>query len=315
MKSYTTKEVCNISGLDRTTIFRWEEEKVILAPERDRHNHRKYSEEILQEIMRLSGKNRHEIYAIVNQKGGVGKTTITINIAACLAKCNQKVLVMDLDSQSSLTYGFGLTIGAAEKNTYHLLTDDNVSVADIVKPTSFSSLSVAPANIILANADFDLRQIVMGETILKTKLEEARKDYNYILIDCPPNLGPTVGAGVLAADAIIVPIQLQEFSLIGLQQLMIFLKLIFKRTKNKVNVYLLPNMVDNRFSLANNLLEELKKNFEGKILPQINTCVTIADSQHYRQPIITYNNSCRGAKDFKKLTDYIMKEVKPAVPS
>ena len=300
-----------MSGLDRSTLFRWEGEGLIPKPERDRHNHRKYSEEIVKEITRLSGKNRHEIYTVINQKGGVGKTTATINLAACLAERNQKVLVIDLDSQASLTYGLGITPTQNEKNTYDLLTKDDVSLEDVVKPSAFPNLYIAPATIVLANADFDLRQIVMGETILKTKLEDVREHYNYILIDCPPNLGPTVGAGVLAADAIIIPIQLQEFSLIGLQQLMIFLKLIFKRTKSKISVYILPNMVDGRCMLANEMLADLHKNFEGGVLPEIRTSVALADAQHYRKPIIHFDKQCRGTKDFRHLADHMMKEIKP----
>ena len=169
---------------------------------------------------------------------------MSINLAASLATLRQKVLVIDLDSQASLTYGFNITTTSKEKNAYHLLTEDDTSLEEVVKATEIPNLYIVPSNILVANADFDLRQIVMGESILKTKLEETKKNYNFILIDCPPNLGPTVGAGVLAADMIIVPIQLQEFSLVGLQQLMVFLKAIFKRAKTKVSLHVLPNMVD-----------------------------------------------------------------------
>ena len=314
MKYYTTKEVTVMTGLDRSTLFRWEQEGTITKPERDRRNHRKYSEKIVQKILQLAGKNRHEIYCIVNQKGGVGKTTVSINLAASLAARHQKVLVIDLDSQASLTYGLNVSTSPGEKNAYHLLTEDDTPLEEVVKPTEIPNLYIAPSSIIVANADFDLRQIVMGETILKTKLEDAKHNYNYILIDCPPNLGPTVGAGVLAADMIIVPIQLQEFSLVGLQQLMMFLKAIFKRTKSKVSVHVLPNMVDGRLSLSNEMLEELHKSFPGSILPQIRTSVALADAQHYRKPILEYKSRCRGASDFKKVADYILTEIEPVAP-
>lgn len=312
MKYYSTKEVVEISGLDRSTIFRWESTGIIEKPVRDRNNYRKYSESLLAEILRLSGKGRHEIYAVVNQKGGTGKTTTVLNLGACLAELNQKVLIVDLDSQSNLSYGLGYDLDAP-KNSYHLLTDSKVGLEEIVTESGYKNLDLAPGSIVVANADFDLRQIVMGEEILGKKLEEARKKYNYILLDCPPSLGPIVGAAVLAADGIIIPVMLQQFSLVGLKNLVTFLSVILQRTKNQCSVHILPNMVDARMQISQEMFEQLKENFRGEILPEIRTSATLPESQAHRKPVVYYKKTSRGAKDFKRLADYMLKDIKPVV--
>ncbi len=314
MKTYATKEIVEITGLNKSTIFRWEASGLISKPKRDRNGYRHYSESLLQEIVKLSGKNRHEIYALVNQKGGSGKTTTAINLGACLAEeLNQKVLVIDADSQANLTYGLGYE-NESEKNTYHLFTDPKIAVNDITIATEFKNLYLAPGSIVLANADFELRQIVMGEGILRKKLEDARKDYNYIFIDCPPSLGPIVGATVLASDGIIIPVPLQQFSIIGLKNLVTFLSVILQRTKDNCSVHILPNMVDQRVQISRGMFEELKQNFPGEILPEIRISAALPESQANRKPVIHYKNRSRGAKDFKRLADYMLKEVKPIIP-
>lgn len=312
MKSYTTKEVVAISGMDRSTIFRWEKSGIIGKPRRLANGYRGYSEEILQEILRLSGKNRHEIYAFVNQKGGTGKTSTVLNLGACLAQLNQKVLVVDLDSQANLSYGLGFE-EEREQNTYHLITDSVTSVEKIVITTGVPNLDLAPGSIVLANADFDLRQIVMGEAILKKKLEEVRRNYNYILIDCPPSLGPIVGAAVLAADGLIVPVPLQQFSIVGLKNLVMFLAVILQRAKATCPVHVLPNMVDNRIRIAQEIFDELKSNFPGEILPKIRISAAIPESQSHRLPVIQYRKLSRGAQDYKRLADFMLKEIKPVL--
>ena len=312
MKYYSTKEVVGISGLDRSTIFRWEENGIIKKPERDRNNYRKYGENLLEEILKISGKGRHEIYAVVNQKGGTGKTTTVLNLGACLAEMNQKVLVVDLDSQSNLSYGLGYEMDE-EKNSYHLLTDSKSGLSEIVKASGYKNLDIAIGSIVVANADFDLRQIVMGEEILGKKLEEARKKYNYILIDCPPSLGPIVGAAVLAADGIIIPVPLQQFSLVGLKNLVSFLSIILQRTKSECAVHILPNMVDARVQISQEMFNQLKENFKGEILPEIRVSASLPESQAYRKPVIHYKKTSRGAKDFKRLADYMLKEIKPVI--
>lgn len=310
MQMYSTKEIANITGLDRSTLFRWEKAGMIPKAGRDHNNYRRYSEELLQEILRLSGKRRHAIYAMVNQKGGTGKTTTALNLGACLAELNQKVLLVDLDSQANLSYGLSCEIDEA-KNTYHLLTDEKVSIREVVISTSFARLDLAPASIVLANADFDLRQIVMGEDILRKKLEEVRQEYNYILLDCPPSLGPIVGAGVLCADGIIIPVTLQQFSIIGLKNLIAFLTVVLQRTKNNVAVHILPNMVDRRVQTSYGMYEQLKQSFSGEILPEIRVSAALPESQARQCPVIHYKKTSRGAKDYKRLADYILKEANP----
>jgi chromosome partitioning protein len=312
MKTYRTKEVAAIAGVDKMTIFRWEKSGIISKSKRDHNGYRIYSQEVLQEILLLSGKNRHEIYAFVNQKGGTGKTTTALNLGASLAELGQKVLVVDLDSQANLTYGLGYETDAAQ-NTYHLMTDPAVPVSQITIATSLANLYLAPGSIVMANADFELRQIVMGEEILRGKMEEARKDYNYIFIDCPPSLGPIVGSAVLAADGLVIPVPLQQFSVIGLKNLIMFLSVILQRTKSQCLVHILPNMVDKRIVISNSMFEELKQNFAGEILPEIRVSASLPESQAHRQPVIHYKKTSRGAKDFRKLADYMLKEVKPVV--
>lgn len=312
MQQYTTKEIMSITGINRLTLFRWEASGVIPKPKRDRNNYRCYSEEILQEILRLSHKNRHEIFAIVNQKGGSGKTTTVLNLGACLAELNQKVLVVDLDSQANLTFGLGYEL-EDKKSTYHLLTDDKTALSEIVIPTQFSNLFLAPADIGLANADFDLRQLVLGEEILGKKLAAAREDYNYILLDCPPSLGPIVSSGILAADKLIIPVPVQQFSIVGLRNLISFVSVILQRTKNKITAHILPNMIDERLQSAKAMYEELKQTFQSDIMPEIRTSSAIPDSQAHRLPVIHYKKSSRGAKDFKRLADYLLKAVKPTL--
>jgi len=240
-----------------------------------------------------------EIIAIANQKGGVGKTTTAINLAYALAYLNQEVLLVDFDPQGNAGSGLGVTVENGAKSVYHLITK-NATFEEVVRQTSNEMLEVIPTCKNLAGAEVELVNIKGRENVLKEALAPLRKQYTYIIIDCPPSLGLLTLNALMAADSVITPVQCEYYAMEGLAH--------FMSTISKIRQFLNNNlkldggvltMYDSRMNLSKQVFEEVSRFFGDKIYKTpIPRNIRLAEAPSFGQSIFDYEPGCRGAKAY-----------------
>jgi chromosome partitioning protein len=233
------------------------------------------------------------IYALANQKGGVGKTTTAINLAACLAEAAARTLVVDLDPQANATSGLGERATGA--STYDLL--DGAPLAEVVMHTRFENLDLVPSRPELAGAVVELSQRSDGESYLAQALEDVRDDYEFIFIDCPPSLGPLTVNALAAADQVLVPMQAEYYALEGLAQLVRSIELVRARLNPRLKIGgVLLTMVDGRTRLSSDVASEVRKHFGELVLnTTIPRSVRLAEAPSHGLPAIAYDRRSAGA--------------------
>lgn len=241
-----------------------------------------------------------KIVSVANQKGGVGKTTTTVNLATVLAKRGKKVLLIDADPQGNATSGLGLDKDT-ELSTYDLLVNED-EVSEIMQQTRIPKLKVCPSNISLAGAEVELVSVMSREQRLKTKLEQIKDKFDYILIDCPPSLGLVTLNAFTASDSVLIPVQCEYFALEGLGQLINTINLV-KKHLNK-NIYIegaLLTMYDARTNLSNQVVKEVKKYFGERVYKTvIPRNVRVSEAPSFGMPIVEYDAKSKGARSYMK---------------
>ena len=240
--------------------------------------------------------------AIFNQKGGVGKTTTNINLAACLAQMGKKVLVIDIDPQGNTTSGLGISKKDLKLSTYELLTQENISTRDTIMRTGVENMDIIPANAQLAGAEIELVQIIGREKILKKAIENIREDYDYIFIDCPPSLGLLTINSLTAVDAVLVPIQCEFYALEGVSQLMSTIEIVKKNLNPGLTIQgVILSMFDGRTNLSIQVVEEVKKYFKEKVYTTvIPRNVRLAEAPSYGMTIGEYDPKSTGAEAYRE---------------
>jgi chromosome partitioning protein len=243
--------------------------------------------------------------AIFNQKGGVGKTTTNINLAACLAQKGKKVLVIDIDPQGNTTSGLGISKKDLAHSTYELLTEENINTQDTIMRTSVENMDIIPANAQLAGAEIELVQIVGREKILKKAIENIRDDYDYIFIDCPPSLGLLTINSLTAVDSVLVPIQCEFYALEGVSQLMSTIEIVKKNLNPELSIQgVILSMFDGRTNLSIQVVEEVKKYFKEKVYTTvIPRNVRLAEAPSYGMTIGEYDPKSTGAEAYREFAD------------
>lgn len=247
------------------------------------------------------------VIAIANQKGGVGKTTTTINLAAALARKGKFVLIVDLDPQANATSGIGVDHRKLEKGVYHSLVTDH-KISDIIAKTTTEGLHVAPSTIDLAGANVDLVHIDRREYRLRDALVEGRHNYDYVLIDCPPSLGLLTLNGIVAGHEILIPVQTEYYALEGLGQLLDTINLVKERLQPDISILgAVMTMYDERNRLSRSVFQELYKYFPNKIFRTvIPRNVALAEAPSYGQSIFDYDKNALGAVAYRRLADEIL---------
>jgi len=248
-----------------------------------------------------------KIIALVNQKGGVGKTTTAVNLAAYLAKQGRRVLLVDIDPQGNASAGVGITVTGNTPHVYHALLEPE-RVKEIVQPTKIDGLSLLPAQADLAGAAVELVSVADREYRLQQALKLLDEDFDYILIDCPPSLGLLTINGLSAAHQVLIPIQAEYYALEGLGQLVNTINLIQTHLNPDLGVLgALVTMYDARNRLANAVVQELKNHFPNKLfMTMIPRNVRLAEAPSYGQPVMVYDPASRGAEAYSLLAQEIL---------
>lgn len=250
-----------------------------------------------------------KIIAIANQKGGVGKTTTSVNLAASLGVLEKKVLLIDADPQANATSGLGINVENVDIGTYQLLEHTNSAREAIVK-TETPNLDIIPAHIDLVAIEIELVDKDQREYMLKKALAEIKDDYDYILIDCAPSLGLLTLNALTAADAVIIPIQCEYFALEGLGKLLNTVKSVQKIHNPELDIEgLLLTMYDSRLRLSNQVVEEVQKHFNDMVFKTIiQRNVKLSEAPSYGESIINYDASSKGASNYLSLAHEIIKK-------
>lgn len=256
---------------------------------------------IKQEI--LMGK----VISISNQKGGVGKTTTSVNLSACLAEIGKKVLLIDLDPQGNASSGVGIDRGTIKYCVDAVISEESEPESAIV-PTKFENLFVMPSTINLAGAELNLMSSVSRETRLKDAVEKIRGDYDYIIVDCPPSLGLLTLNALTASDSVLIPLQCEYYALEGIVQLINTIRLVQKHLNKSLKIEgVLLTMFDARTNLGLQVIDEARKFFEDKLYKSIvPRNVRLGEAPSFGEPIITYDPKSRGAEAYRGLAKEVV---------
>ncbi|MEC9488734.1 MAG: AAA family ATPase [Halanaerobium sp.] len=243
-----------------------------------------------------------EVYAIVNQKGGVGKSTTAVNLGASLAEMGKRVLIVDIDPQGNATSGVGIDKSKLEHCIYDVLIHDE-GMTRVLQTTEVENLSIIPATIELAGAEIELVSTLSREGKLKHSLAPLQDNYDYILIDCPPSLGLLTLNALTASDYVLVPIQCEYYALEGLAQLMKTIQLVQKHLNSSLEIKgVVLTMYDARTNLAHQVIEEVRNYFQDKVFETvIPRNVRLSEAPSFGQPITLYDSTSRGAKAYREL--------------
>ena len=247
--------------------------------------------------------------SVINQKGGVGKTTTAVNLSAAIGALGKKVLLVDIDPQGNSTSGYGINKREIESSTYDMLIN-GIKASDVLVKTRFENVDILPSDMNLAGAEVEMIALEKRESLIKMALAQIWNDYDYIFLDCPPSLGLITINALCASDTFLVPIQCEYYALEGLAQLMATVRQIKRLYNPQLELEgVLLTMYDGRLNLTNQVVDEVKKFFPKKVYSStIPRNVTLSEAPSYGEPIMYYDKASKGAIAYAALAEEFLKK-------
>lgn len=248
-----------------------------------------------------------KIIAVANQKGGVGKTTTSVNLAASLAATEQRTLLVDIDPQANASHGFGVETAQLDKTVYEVLVN-HLPMKDVVVSSAMPFLDIVPSHINLVGAEIELVELPQREQLLKNALASLKDTYDYIIIDCPPSLGLLTLNSLTAADSVLIPVQCEFYALEGLGQLLNTISIVRRTTNPDLEIEgVLLTMYDSRLRLSNQVVDEVRRHFEDKACRTVITRnVRLSEAPSHGKPVLLYDASSMGAQNYLALATEIL---------
>jgi chromosome partitioning protein len=304
-KTYTLEELSLIAGVPPETVITWESRGYLGDVPQDEEGASRYGFEQAERCVELGGRAIPRRICIVNQKGGVGKTTTAFTLAAALADLGRRVLCVDLDAQANLTSSFGFDPDQLDLTSADLLTEEKVQAADVILQTGIDGVHVVPADIKLFAVETRIHDVMMREYILQTKLEGLFDRYHVILYDCPPNLSRITINALVASQEVVVPVETQSYSIKAIGDLTNTFALLKEKMHHDVKVWLLPTKVDRGMRLSEDILDALEESFEGRVLDPIQIDSNLVRAPLLCEPVTRAFPHSRSAREYSRLARFI----------
>lgn len=248
------------------------------------------------------------VISISNQKGGVGKTTTTVNLAAFLAEKGKRILIVDIDPQANAGYGLGINVEDFNNTVYEVLIGQ-IAINQAIYKTGIENLYIVPSNIHLSGAQIDLMEVDGNEYALKKSIQTIKDDFDFILIDCPPSLGILTLNGLVAADSVMIPLQCEYYALEGLSQLLRIIKMVQESLNRNLTIEgVVLTMYDSRTNLSQQVVSDVKDFFKDKVFATIiPRNVKLSEAPSFGKPIGLYDRHSTGSERYESLADEVMR--------